>query len=341
MSRFERRPTELKSDVVRMSVLPLPLANKPESFSGAIGQFSITREASPQTLTAGDPVTLKYSVRGEGSLETLALPKANWGDFKIYEPTSSFVPSDALGLQGVKAFEQVVIPEHSQIKEIPPIDFSYFDPRARQFQTMKLEAIPLQVKPSPASRGTAPSPGGTNTAIPAAEAPRDIVHIKSEPGRVLGTAQWYQNPAIWALQCLPVLAFVAAFAWRKREDKLANNPALRKQLELRKQFHKDLHDLQGLSALEDSTPFFTIAFRMLQTWLALKTGFQPGAITESAVDDLAARGLPPEKVAQLHQLFHICNQAKYAPESLGAQGGPVLAALENLGHDLEGPASIE
>ena len=58
---------------------------------------SWTVAASPNTVNAGDPITLKIAVSGRGNLDNLKLPDVNWPDFKVYQPNSSVASDDPLG----------------------------------------------------------------------------------------------------------------------------------------------------------------------------------------------------------------------------------------------------
>jgi hypothetical protein len=69
-----RRPTDLHSEPLSLTVLPLPDAGKPASFSGAVGQFQFEVRATPLDPMAGDPVTVTSTVRGQGNLDTLNPP---------------------------------------------------------------------------------------------------------------------------------------------------------------------------------------------------------------------------------------------------------------------------
>ncbi|MEI6863044.1 MAG: BatD family protein [Candidatus Omnitrophota bacterium] len=73
-TRYERHPVELKSQDIQISVLPLPAANRPANFSGAVGDYQFIYAASPTKLKAGDPVTLKMEINGTGNLNTVLMP---------------------------------------------------------------------------------------------------------------------------------------------------------------------------------------------------------------------------------------------------------------------------
>ena len=123
--------------------------------------------------------------------------------------------SDPLGLQGTKTFEQIVMPQSTDITELPPFSFSFFDPDARRYQTLTRPAVKLIVRPG----GNAPAPIIAATANSTSDAPppqQDIVPIKPR----LGPVTKIEGPVVvqpWflAVQGAPVLAFVAAFIWRR------------------------------------------------------------------------------------------------------------------------------
>jgi len=45
-------------------------------------------------------------------------------------------------LQGIKTFEQVVIPENAEVKQLPPITFSFFDPGQKGYHSVTQSGDP-------------------------------------------------------------------------------------------------------------------------------------------------------------------------------------------------------
>ena len=67
-------------------------------------------------LKVGDPLTVKIRIFGEGSLEAIQMPSIDhWTDFKTYPPNARTEASDPSGLKGSRFFEQVVIPQNSEM----------------------------------------------------------------------------------------------------------------------------------------------------------------------------------------------------------------------------------
>jgi hypothetical protein len=330
-NRYQRRDINLASDTVKIKVLPLPATNMPPDFSGAIGQFNWTVSASPLNVNAGDPITLKVLVTGRGNLDNLKLPDLNWPDFKSYQPNSSISSDDPLGMQGTKSFEQVVVPQSASVHEIPPITLSYFDPEKKSYRQLTHSAIPIKV--SAGAAGTQPVVVAAKGAENQPEEPRertDIVHIKPAPGAMAAWAPpLIQQPWFLALQALPLLSFIGFTVWRKKQDALANDPRLRRKIEVRATIQKGLHELRQLAAANDSDAFYGLLFRLLQEQLGERLDLPSSAITEAVLDDLVPRReATPETMEHLRRLFQICNQARYAPNRTHQELLALTAELE-------------
>jgi hypothetical protein len=61
-----QKQVTLTSEADTVNIHALPSANRPADFSGALGQFTVTAEASPDHVSAGDPITLRLTVTGRG-----------------------------------------------------------------------------------------------------------------------------------------------------------------------------------------------------------------------------------------------------------------------------------
>jgi hypothetical protein len=339
-SPVELRPALLRSEPQMMQVSPLPTNDVPETFNGAVGSFTLSLSASPTNLAVGDPITVKVQIAGGGTLERLALPdQAHWREFKVYPPTSRIESGDPLGLSGAKLFEQAVIPQNHEIRALPPLVFSFFDPDRKSYRTLQSPAVPITVRPS--ALAATPLPLSTNAAgarDPAIR-PNDLLHIKTHLGLVS-----QPSPPLWqrswflSLQAVPVLTWLAALLWRKRQDMLSNNPRLRRRRETEKQVHSGLVELRRFVENNQAEEFFATLFRLLQMQIGDRLDLPASSITESVIDErLRARGLSEETLATLHELFQTCNQARYAlqqsREGLSAllpQVQSVVAALQKI-----------
>ena len=135
---YATRPVFVASQPILLHVSPLPSENRPNDFSGAIGQFDFQVHVSPLRLRAGDPLTLKMDVKGSGNFKNLRMPMFQAPGFKSYEPQIKDVGDE-------KTAEEVIIPTFSGIKEVPTLHFSYFDTSLKDYKTITQGPFAIQV----------------------------------------------------------------------------------------------------------------------------------------------------------------------------------------------------
>ncbi len=310
------RPALIVSEEATLRVLPLPTQNKPASFSGAIGRFTMQMSASPASLAVGDPITVRVRISGRGALESLRLPEQPaWRDFKSYPPSSKVESTDPLGLEGTKNFELVISPQNAAIKVLPPFEFSYFDSALKTYKTLSSQAVPLQVRSSALTPQPTRSSGNGADPDPPSES-SEIIHIKPQIGTIVDRSEkpLFARPGFWIAQGIPPALWLVALLYRRRKESLNNNPRLRLQKAVEQSTQRNLQKLRDYAAANKSDEFFATVFHLLQEQIGERLDLPPTAITEAVVDtDLRKRGLNAEGVDLLHGLFQTCNQARYAP----------------------------
>jgi hypothetical protein len=160
-----------------------------------------------------------------------------------------------------------------------------------------------------------PTLAATKNSAPENQTPQDILPIKESLGALSQTKiPLVAQPVFLAAQTVPVLAFLAAFIWRKREDNLANNPRLRRQRAVAQLFRDGLNDLKKFAAENKSDDFFALLFRLLQEQLGERLDCPATAITENVIEEHPVlRGASKAALDSLRELFQLCNQARYAP----------------------------
>jgi hypothetical protein len=336
-NRGEQRQIAVAAEAVAVEGLPLPSENVPANFNGAIGSYNLAVSAGPTNLAVGDPVTVRVQISGQGALDALQLPnQPGWNDFKMFPPTAKTEPADALGLGGTKTFEEIVTPQNSDVRALPPFSFSFFNPDDGKYHTLIQPAMPLVVRPG----GSTTLPAGLASQNSAAEnqSPQDILPLKENLGAAVAqTAPLITRPRFLAAQTLPVLAFLAALVWRRRTDNLANNPRLRRQRAVAQVIGGGLNDLKKFAAENKPDEFFALLFRLLQEQLGERLDCPASSITESVIDDHAVLRRAPAPVrGALHELFQLCNQARYAPVRGSGELNSVAVKFEKIVAELRG-----
>jgi hypothetical protein len=336
LSTHQRRRTKLQSEAVTMRVSPLPAENVPASFTGAVGAFNMTVTAAPTNVAVGDPITVKVSISGRGRLDSFKLPEqSQWRDFNKYEATKKIDGADALGLAGTVAFEQVITPQNHEVRQLPPLEFSFFDPEQKQYRVLTGPAIPLAVRNAAVAAAPPPVPtnAAANTEAPPAD---DILHIRPQFAAGSGTALLVGNPWFLGWQVVPIIAWLGLFIRRKRRESLANNPRLRRQREVAAKTRDGLKELHSLATAQNSDQFFATLFRLLQEQIGERLDMPASAITEAVIDErLRHSNLPPATVEELHGLFQMCNQARFAPQKTSQELSAIIPRAESVLRELQ------
>jgi hypothetical protein len=218
---------------------------------------------------------------------------------------------------------------------LPAFSFSFFDPGAKTYRTLTQPPVQLAVH----SGGTTPAPviAATKSANSQTPAPQDLLPIKEQFGvPVPAGPPLLTRPAFLAVQGVPMLAWLAAFVWRKRTDSLANNPRLQRQRRVARLVQSGLDDLRRLAAENNSTDFFATLFRLLQEQLGERLDCPSSSITEAVIDErLVMLGTPEPVLAGLRELFQLCNQARYAPMRTSGELAAVIPQFEKAVRELQ------
>ncbi len=346
----------LKTSDTQVKILPLPEEGRPADFSGAIGQFELSAEASPRDITAGDPVTLKITVAGTGNFDRVKAPEMEKNPgFKTYAPSGKFEPFDNAGIGGRKIFEQMVIPRNTGIKSIPRIGFSYFDPDKGRYLTLMSDEIPLRIASAGPSTGPAPAPspqapsagvpplaaGANPNAAGFTASDAELVANKLREGSVTPTLEpVLTRPWFWGMQAVSGAALIAAWTLFRRRDRLARDPAFARSVTASRAIQVQLDALEKALQQRNSHDFFFAARRVLQERMGERLGLRPETITPSDLADWSERmnhgsDERAETIRRIRNIFDVADAVaysgqKYSAELLDEWKRKVVDALKRL-----------
>lgn len=151
---FGRSPASVRKLVARdlprrLVVQPVPSTQRPATYAGAIGSgYRLEVSADRTVVQVGDPLKLTLALSGDGLLEAAGAPRLDApGNL---QPSQFRVASDReLGgtiEDGVKTFVASVRVLDEALREIPPIEYAWFNPTTARFETTRSEPIALRVR---------------------------------------------------------------------------------------------------------------------------------------------------------------------------------------------------
>jgi hypothetical protein len=322
---FARPQQTMDFPPVKVKILPLPAAGRPEGFEGAVGQWELTADLDTHAVAVGDAVTLRVRVAGVGNVQSLPLPQVTLpSEVERYDPTErrEIVPgSDPV--RGTLRAEYVLVPRRSGSFRVGPVRLAYFDPERKQYEVTEAAGGVLSVA-APAG-GTAPEAAPRGTVEVAGH---DIHHVKSRVGRgLLAGSRLAMGPAALVLQLVPLLVVGAVAAMRWRRQRLEGNPALARRVEGRRRAHGLLR--QARQATRDGEaveePLASAVAGYVRDSLDLAQADLSGREAEAA---LTSAGCDEDLARRVRELLDECERRRFAPSTRGPCGtdSPAVSA---------------
>lgn len=312
-----------KADAVTLDVKPLPSADRPKNFSGAVGQFKLSAEGSPHRIKIGDVLTMKLAVSGRGGFDRVNAPEiVESSGWRLYPATGQFKGEDELGISGIKTFEVPVIPEVKK-SEMPRYEFSYFDSTTDKYVTVTAGGGPLEV-----SGTTTPvlAPGAPSTPQPKAEPreestksapakPADILGLRYDRGRSRSFVPLHERRTFWLAQLVPLVTLLAWLLLRMRR----NDATTARLARLRRERAEVWRTLRRSGS---DAEFLEAATRVVKIDTALATGCPEHTV--DATQARASRSLDPGTAEAIEDLFNARAELLYA--GTGGRGDALSAA---------------
>ncbi|MBM4154126.1 MAG: protein BatD [Lentisphaerae bacterium] len=324
--RGERRPVDLASEPVKLSILPLPVEGRPDSFSGAVGACEWDVAVRPTEISAGEPVTVTMTVRGEANLEAVNAPRLDLGAaFRVYDPrlvSRGDNPRE-------KIFEQVVIPRDATATEIPPLSFSYFDTAARAYRTLTRGPFPLVVHASTNGAASLRLAMATPSGPQILEGAPDIVYLKPATAvpaitasrlRALRRFDAFRWPGAM-IHALPGVAALAALLLARRREALEHDVARARREQAPRAARPAVARARAAVTKGDAPAFHEAMWEALTTYFGNRLNLAPGEVArDRVVAAFAAAGVERETLDGIARLFDACDEARYAGSDARAGG---------------------
>ncbi|MDE5886576.1 MAG: hypothetical protein K2H46_03205 [Muribaculaceae bacterium] len=151
---------ELEAPVRELKVASLPKNSRPELFSGAIGEFSISVFPPEKDILAGEENIIVIAISGKGDLTNAPAPDVKGGfreglHFRsMTDDREHFITKGELGSE--MKLECVFTADKPGKYVILPIKFCYYDSNRDKYVILETDPIEIEVKESKAIRSAPP-----------------------------------------------------------------------------------------------------------------------------------------------------------------------------------------
>jgi len=297
-----------------INVKPLPLENRPEDFTGAVGFFDFDSSISRSELDAQESLEYSVTVRGEGNLKLFELPKPQFPNaFEVYEPArNDKISTRTSGMRGSVSEVYTLVPQNQGTYPLPPLSFSYFDPNLERYITKTTQDHIVSVINGPAQESALQNNERADTNLVVVDTDR-FSYIKLQSDWLArNPAPWFGTWAYWRwvlglLIFLPLWFVLSAIRNRYLGDTASRD--LRKRKRLIAQYLS-----QAKAEQQNPTAFYAALERSLHLFLKAQLKIETSGLSKENIRALMTqRTLTQDAIDRLIGLIERCERARYAP----------------------------
>lgn len=303
-----------KSNTLKVDVEQLPASNVPASFNGAVGNFNFKTEIDKNKAVTNESIMLRLTISGSGNIQLLKAPEPLLpGGMDKYDPKVYDNVNKGSIVSGQKIVEYLIVPRTAGEKEIPSMEFSYFNPESKKYITVNSPSFRINVIK------------GEGQYEPAAgNFSKEDVKLLSEDIRFIKTSDFELKPKqensiikpwFWLSLLLPLIALLTAVGYKKRQDKLYGNVQLlrfqkaEKAARLRLKLSKKALDENKISE------FYSELSQALYGYLEDKLGIQKSEFTlENALEKLNFKRVSENLITRVRTIAEKCEFVRFAPQ---------------------------
>lgn len=303
-----------------LNIKPLPTSGQPENFTGAVGQFDFDVILSKDALKASESFQTKIKVSGKGNLNLFQLPEINVPNtLEVYEPErKETIKTTLSGTEGTVEENYTIVPQYQGKYPIPPVAFSYFDPKAKNYKTVRSQELLVDVYEGPTSgmTNTSPVPTSTRTPLTASEGAFRFIQLETDFKPVITKAFW-MSKRFWLLFILPFVLlllgyYINRFVIQKSKDSASNKQRLAEKLAKK-------YLSSAKKAFGNQVAFYEALERALHNYLKAKLKIETIELSKTKIAELLENKKVDKVIAtEFIAVIENCERARYAPESEGS-----------------------
>jgi len=333
-----------QSDPITLEVLPLPAAGRPPGFNPAnVGHYVMAATLDRDRVKAGEAVTLKLVVQGDGNLRQLHMPRlAHLDGFKVYEPREEVSLQRVGQVSGEKVQDYLLLPRRGGRLTIPPVKLAIFDPRLGRYQVLRTAPLAVTVQGKVAGDRSEAERGGEarkNFLGLALRPPRPAVELENEsPVRPLS------SPLFWGLVAFPALALLLLGGGERLRATLRRETPRRAQRQAARQSAVHLKQARAQMQAGDRARFFGEVAAAFRDLLDQKLGIRTDGLTRSELTRRLERsGMDAALAREVVEALDNCDFARFSPAASGAEqmADTLRRAKRTLGRLLRARVRVE
>jgi len=293
----------------------LPLENKPENFTGAVGDFNFAVTLSKDILKSNESSQIKVGVTGKGNLKLFELPEVKTPvELEKYQPErKEKVRVTASGISGSVTDTYTVVPQYKGKYKIPNVNFSYFNPKEKKYYTLSSEDLYVDVIEG---KELITSTNDSNNTVQ-----KQAVKLTGKNFRYIQTKStfhpiknddFFKSSLYYILLFLPLIAIPVGVVIAKRSEARSNDIVgnkLRKAEKLAKKYLSEAKKQLG-----NKEAFYEALERALHNYLKAKLGIETADISKEKITQiLQDKKVDETTTKQFIDVLKSSDFARYTP----------------------------
>ena len=322
---------ELKSAPVTINVKEFP-AGAPQSFSGAVGNFSLQSTMPQPEIDANSADLIELTISGTGNLKFITAPRINLPEsFEVYDTkVADNGKLTASGASGSITYTYPFVARSAGTFTIPSIEFSFFNPDTNAYETLATEPFTLVVKDDGTGAATASATttynnyGGTMRQLD-----RDIrfIHTGDLPRKA--ASAFIFTPLYWLAVVLMITLFVVTFVVLRKRIRERNNIVARRMRHADKIAVQRLRMAERYMKEQKRHAFYEEMLRAMWGYISDKFNIPVASLTKEKIrEELYRRNVAEATAEQFCEVISRSEEAQYAPSASGEMDELYAEAVE-------------
>ena len=308
---YDQTSQIISTGMRRIIVKDLPELGKPDSFSGAVGNFEFDVILNKNSLRATESFQAELKVKGNGNLKLFDLPDILVpNSMELFEPErEELISTNLSGMSGSVSKFFTVIPRFQGNFPIEEVEFSYFDPNTEKYKVVKSPRLTIDVYDGPVIGNTITN---DNSNIITSNDSFRFIKLKGNL-REVNNDVFFQSQFFYAIVTTPFILLLSflLFTTYKRNKKESSSELIR--IEERK-INKMIDSAK--KSIGDKILFYDKIEKAIIKGLMVKFSIRMDSFNKEKIQQIVhKKGLSKDDVLLIIKLIENCEKARYSRSS--------------------------
>ncbi len=308
---YDQTSQLISTGMRRINVKNLPTQGKPDSFSGAVGEFEFDVILNKNSLRATESFQAELKVKGSGNLKLFDLPNILVpNSMELFDPErEELISTNLSGMSGSISKLFTIIPRFQGNFPIEEVEFSYFNPETEKYKILKSPRLTIDVYDGPALSNTITN---DNSNIITSDDSFRFIKIKGNL-REIKNDIFFESKLFYALVTSPFALLLSLLALTiYRRNRMESSDELIRIEE--RQINKMIESAKD--SVGDKILFYDKIEKAIIKSLIVKFSIRMESLKKDKIEQIGEeKGLSRNDITLIIRLIENCEKARYSQSS--------------------------